>query len=247
MMEKITFIYSYYENPEMLKYQQEVWSQYSREYKDMFEIIVVDDGSQESPAMDVIEDAWYNFRLYRIKVDVPWNQTSARNLAAYKADKNSWLFLTDMDHVLDSKNHTDIMSILKEETHFNRNFYYTMDRLNGPERGEYKHHPNSFIMHRDLYMKVGGYDEEFAGKVYATDGMFRKSLKAAAQNYVHLSGLYIIRFGREHIADASTRNLKRGREFQIPEVLQAVKERDKIKRTRGERPLVLSFPWEELI
>jgi glycosyltransferase involved in cell wall biosynthesis len=246
-MNKLTLTFPYYNNPGMLKYQQEIWNKYPQEYKDAFEIIVVDDGSRESSALSAVNpNPWYNFRLYQIIVDVPWNQTSARNLSVYEADKNSWLFLTDIDHVLDPNNFIRLMKAINLPN-IDKKYYYTFNRLNGPERGEYKYHPNSFLMHRSLYLKVGGYDEEFAGKVYATDGMFRKSLKGASSGTKHLGNISIIRFGREHIPDASTRDLKRGKEFQSQTVMDQIKQRDKIKRARGERPRVLSFPWKRLI
>jgi len=243
---KLTLAFPYYENPDMFQLQQKVWESYPAEYKDMFEVIVVDDGSQEAPAINAVLPGNYNARLYRILVDIPWNQTAARNLAAYEADTDSWLFLTDMDHVLDKDNFIQLIRRLNEGA-FSKEHHYTMGRLNGPEKEEYKSHPNSFIMHRSLYLKAGGYDEEYAGQVYATDGMFRRTLNGVSKGHIHLDDIKIIRYGREHIADASTRNLKRGKAFQSPEILQKIKERDKIKRARGEKPRVLSFPYERLI
>ena len=242
MSEKLTMTFPYYENPGMLKYQLDIWNNYPEGWRDKFEVIVVDDGSPKDPAIQCVSHTLFNFRLYRMTVDVPWNQTSARNLSAYQADKHSWLFLTDIDHVLDYDNFVKLLKIV-QSGELNRKWAYTFARLNGPEKTPYHYHPNSFLMHRSLYLEVGGYDEEFAGQVYATDGMFRKTLKGVAKNIYHLKNVSIIRFGREHIPDASTRTLKRGKEFQAEEVMLRVKERDKIKRTRGEKPRVLSFPW----
>ena len=252
---KLTLCFPYYENPDMFQLQQSIWESYPAKYRDMFGVIIVDDGSQKAPAIDAVLPGSYNARLYRIKVDIPWNQTSARNLAVYEADKDSWLFLTDMDHILDKDNFTYLMYLLmnspitvnESQPCPDKQYHYTFDRLNGPEKTPYKYHPNSFLMHQSLYRKVGGYDEEFAGQVYATDGMFRKTLNKESKGHTHIDNIKIIRYGREHMADASTRNLKRGKDFQTAEAAQAVKNRFKIKQARGERPRVLSFPWERLI
>src|SRR3546814_6967601 len=42
--------------------------------------------------------------------------------------------------------------------------------------GQPKPHPNSFVMTRDMYWRLGGYDEWFTG-IYGTDSIDRKSTR----------------------------------------------------------------------
>ncbi len=94
-------------------------------------------------------------------------------------------------------------------------------------------------------MNIGGYDEEFAGKVYSTDGLFRKYLKREyKRDPIHLEDVTLIRYGREVIPDASTTEFVRG---QDDEIMDEVRARNKFKMNNSIPPKVLTFPWDRVI
>ncbi len=231
---RITQIMSYYDNPTMLKRQLENIASYDPELKEKLELIIIDDCSPRWPATIEV-DPGVPVRLFRTLVDIRWNQDFCRNLGAMNA-KTDWLLLTDIDHLVPE----DTMAGLFKMKDLKRQVAYKFDRVSAPDMQPYKPHPNSWLMTRDFYWVVGGYDERFAG-YYGTDGDFRDRINLHT-NIVQLP-LPIIRVGREVIPDASTTTLER----KTPEDGAAIQ---RIKEQRGSinvAPVVMSFPWEEIL
>lgn len=241
---QITYVYPYYNNPLMLVEQQRIWSEYPAAVRAGIEVIVTDDCSPRAPARLFIRGSRnFQLRLYRILVDIRWNWIAAKNLGAFHADENSWLLLTDIDHAVPP---ATILRLLKgvDSGEWRRDRYYTFDRVDAPEGTPYKIHPNSYFMHRSLFWKVGGYDEELSG-FYGTDGYYRSLLdRTVLGGGVHLNGVNLVRYSREVIPDASTTDFQRkshidkdGRKHDIM----------KKKLRANQPPVVLRFPWERLI
>src|SRR5690606_10747528 len=67
----VTLIYPYYENPDMLKRQIEHWRGLPVTYRECLSAIIVDDGSPDVPAVQVLADEAMPFpvKLFRIEVD----------------------------------------------------------------------------------------------------------------------------------------------------------------------------------
>ena len=247
----ITIINPYYDNPEMLIRQFRQWRSYSPEVLRCLKVIVVDDCSPNYPAKNVLVGIrWgvekfnfqFRFSLYRIKVNVRWNWLVCRNLGAEEADKDSWLLLTDIDHLVPD----DTMNYLwwgVENGKFNKKRFYLFARVDAPNLTPYKRHPNSYFMHRDLYWKIGGYDEEFSGH-YGTDGMYRRRAVRVAGEGRPLD-VPLIRYPREVIPDASTTEFKR-KEGRDPDILKNIR-REKKLAGRIDDIKVLTFPWEKLL
>ena len=242
-MNRISFVLPYYENPFVLALQYDIWSHYPLELKSRVEIIIVDDGSPQEPAADVPRPSELPpIAIYRVLIDKPWNQHGARNLGA-KMATGPWLFLTDMDHLLPAE------SLRKLLLMQNTNKIYTFGRLDAPHMrptrrpdGSLKPHPNTFAMTKDLYWRIGGYDERFCG-IYGTDGLFRVRAARAAQ-FRHLPEVPIIRVPREVVADASTRTLarKEGRGNAKQMVMNQI-----AREGSEEQIATLTFPWERVV
>src|SRR3972149_10846465 len=97
----------YYETPQMLYKQLEMWQSYPEFVKEQVEFVVVDDGSLSNPA--VIDNVALNLTFARVLENVPWNHPGSQNLCAHLA-KGKWLVSCGIDHVLSIK---DIDSLLK--------------------------------------------------------------------------------------------------------------------------------------
>lgn len=227
-MNKITLIMAYYDNPTMLLRQLENIETYDTEIKQNLELVVIDDCSPNSPAWIQLYPG-IPVRLYRTLIDVPWNQDFCRNLGAMVA-KNEWLLLTDIDHLIPE---STMRSIMQER--LKKSVVYRFARVSAPLCMPYKLHPNTWLMTREFYWHIGGYDERFAGH-YGTDGDFRDRIN----KYTNIIDLpySIIRVGRECIPDASTTSLVRKK----PEDGIAI---NRIKIERGNADtLTMSFPYE---
>ncbi len=163
---RISIIFPYYDNPEMLRFQCGRLSSYSPEALRACEIILVDDCSANFPAaLIAAEFALDNVRVFRITLDKPWNQDAARNIGAHEA-RGVYLLLTDIDHVVPESTVLDLARINDESR------VYTLGRKAHFSDKVVPSHVNSYFMSKSLYWSIGGYDEEYWG-TYGSDRLFR--------------------------------------------------------------------------
>ena len=80
---RLTVGYTYFDEPHKLKQQFEIWKKWPAEV----DIILVDDGSDHSPAKDVIDEVGFkledyqpNFRLFKVTRNLGFNSHGCRNL-----------------------------------------------------------------------------------------------------------------------------------------------------------------------
>lgn len=245
-MTALTFICAFYENPGMLVEQQRTWRAYPGELKDRFHAIVVDDCSPTRPALPAVADTGIaSFRLYRTGVDVRWNWLFGRNLGVSEAT-TPWVLLTDIDHVMPAET---LRTILDEP--LDDRCVYRFSRVDAPRSGPfdlsectpYKPHPNTWLMTRAMFERVGGYDERLSG-CYGTDGEFRDRVTASSRAVVMRSDV-MIRYSREVLADASTVGLTRKNDRDNDADLR--RRRDARAADPHWRPVRVSFPWERLV
>lgn len=218
-----TLIMPYYENPEFLSKQID----HLRSIPFLgLGLTIVDDGSPKYPAEEVLkQNKFSGVRLFRIDVDVRWNWLAARNIAVRHATTD-WIMLTDMDHMLPKLT----LRTLVYGQH-SKNTIYRFSRVGAKTHP----HPNSWFMTREMYWKVGGYDEALSG-YYGTDGEYRRRCAATAPIRIMDVALEL----HEHEGDASTMAYKRKQ----PEDARA-KQLIKARRP-GWKPKVLSFPYHEV-
>lgn len=226
----VTLIYPYYDNPQFLADQLHIWRQYPDVLQFNLTIIIVDDGSPESPAGPVVArgKAGLSIRVFRILEDRPWNWLAARNIGFHHAAEG-WCLVTDMDHVVP----VETMAKCVYGRHDPKVVYafarreHTGDRIHP--------HSASFFMTRALFWTVGGYDERYSG-VYGTDGLYRRRLAAVAP--IRILSDDLVRF--EYVGDSSTTR------YQRKQPADATR-KHAITATiaPGSPPKVLSFPYQE--
>lgn len=239
-MKKLALVMPYYDNPGMLAFHYKTWCSYPQEMRDRLEVVIVDDGSPGIAAGEVERpEGLPNLKIYRVTVDLPWHQHAARNIGAFRA-KSPWLLLTDMDHLVPE---ATLQTLLDLEA--DPDVVYTFPRVDPklqpkihPVSGCPHPHPNTFLMTKELFWKIGGYDEDFCG-IYGTDAYFRKRMEAACRK-IHLQ-VPLILYSRDDMPDASTRSLPR-KEGRPPGVKKMVMARKRREGTLG-KPKVLSMPY----
>jgi hypothetical protein len=258
-MPALSVVMPYYCNPRMLTRQMVVWKkEWGSELLSQIEIILVDDGSPEEKAEDVIREMWEGehglpLSLYRVLEDRPWHQHGARNLGAHVA-QSRWLLMTDMDHVIPG---STLAEVLRLTPKMSKREVLTFGRVDAPatltwradqwtefqrtvrEDGSLKPHVNSFAVRKKVFWYIGAYDEDLCG-IYGTDKHFRNRLFGSSVAR-HLEHAPLIRVGREVIPDASTRNVER-----------KVPGRSDLKKAAaaGKSPgqtTTLNFPWERVL
>lgn len=230
-MLNISLVLPYYENPGMLREQFASVRDLPSTYRSNICVIVVDDGSPTHPAKP--EDlAGAGLQIYRITVDVRWNQDAARNIGVHHSE-TSWILLTDIDHLVPQSTWGELL-----HGKFDPDIVYKFGRVSAPAMSEYKPHPNSWFMTCKMYNRIGGYDERFAG-YYGTDGDFRDRVKESAIEIRQLKQV-LVRVPRTLIPDASTTTYLRKQPEDHANIARIKAER---AAQKGREPKRLTFPY----
>lgn len=231
-MRSLTIVMAYYENPGMLARQYAALAAMAPSIREQVRLIVVDDGSPNAPAQP--GECGVALEIYRMGVDVRWNQDACRNLGVDRAP-DGWVLLTDIDHLIPE---STLASLIVHE--IDDRLAYKFERVSEPDMTPYKPHPNSWFMTKALYDKIGGYDERFAG-LYGTDGDFRDRVRAKAE--IDILPVALVRVPREVTPDASTTMYLRKQ----PEDAEGIP-RVKMQRAMepGWKTKRLTFPWSRV-
>jgi hypothetical protein len=146
--------------------------------------MIVDDCSKEPlGSIDGIE-------VLRVIDDIKWNQPGARNLGFQEL--NGWVICLDIDHLLTRDIYDRLNSLYKEVG----TVYYL-------GREDTKKSINVFMIHKDDFEKIGGYDEDFCGNYGYDDLHFHKKCSRFL-NVVKLDDLKVKVYAKE-----SSSNLER--------------------------------------
>jgi hypothetical protein len=124
-------------------------------------VIIVDDCSPEPlQSLEGVD-------VYRIDTDIPWNQPGARNLGFQESE--GWIVCADIDHLVTKRNIDDLLKLKKEKGTI---YYLGREDTIGW---------NLYLIHKDDFEKIGGYDEDFCGHYGYDDTLFnimaQKNLK----------------------------------------------------------------------
>lgn len=234
MAKDITIIISYYENPQMLARQYEQFSSFHPGVLARLSLTVIDDGSPVHAAYP--PKISIDLSMYRMLVDVRWNQDACRNLGVAQAN-TKWLLLTDIDHLLPEETLNGVLALI-DTGELEEDRLYQFRRIAFPSMENLKPHLNSFLMTKAMYQRIGGYDERLAG-YYGTDLDFLARAAKEADTPVCLdSPLYVVL--PETIRDARTRAYGRNEPNDLRMIPELIAKR---KSVENWRPLNLSFPW----
>lgn len=248
-MRSLTLVLPYFENGGMLWEQQRIWQSYAPDLQEHFHVVVVDDASVFSPAVSYVEDVGIaSFQLFKIGTKIRWNWLACRNIGVQYA-RTDWVLLTDIDHIVPEKTLDKLLTIgLDEEV------VYRLGRVDAPHLWPYAlldcpirekkiFHPNTWLMTRGMYDRIGGYDERLSG-CYGTDGEFRDRVQATAKAVVTLPSQVLVRYSREVLPDASTTIYTRKGDPANDEDL--TRRRQDRAQIPDWRPLRLTFPYEQV-
>jgi len=199
----------------MLEYQLSVWRKYPPFVRNQLEIIVVDDGSQNSLASNILSGVGgmeFNLKVFRFQKDIPWNHGSARNLAvAHCAEDREWIILTDIDHVIPQQSMHRLITMKLDPSKT-----YCPQRMKAVGTSNIQHirHTDTFIIHREVFNAIGGFDERFAGYWNGVSYPFRKVVREMTK-VVDLQDVYFIFHEQDNISDANTQLGREDSEYDI--------------------------------
>lgn len=236
-MYEVTLVMPYYDNARMLQEHVANWNRYSDDVRSRVRVIVVDDGSREIAAADLLRDEdvvrRMNVQVYRVQKDIPWNQDGARNLGMTHCSTD-WALMTDMDHVLLPEQAEALLKF-----HPSIGCYY-LPRRHVTDGTEIHPHPNTFLFNRCDFWDMGGYDEDFSG-FYGSDGNFRKCAKGSGLRETETAAFGLVVYRREEISDANTRRYGRKESPYYAAANPALNAKRRGPPYRAERPI--RFDW----
>jgi hypothetical protein len=172
----ISIVTAVLDSPEVVR-RQVLWYRQMPLPEDV-EWIVVDDKSL--PPLRQEDYDLPRFRILRYDRPVAWSQPAARNLGC-RAATGKWLLCTDIDHIVplslinfirDCPHHfikfKREVAVLTEEGTFDQSEEAVLRYGFLPEKlaqGGFhiSPHTNSFGIHRDLYLRLGGVSEQHVG------------------------------------------------------------------------------------
>lgn len=241
-MNDITLILAYYDNPEMLDHQLACLAELPIHHRVHVGLIVVDDCSPGAPAGEVVTQyraahppphgrLGCGMQVFRMDVDIRWNQDACRNLAVSQA-KTKWLLLTDMDHIVLPETWARIIT-----DRLSWKSVYTFSRVTGAVRSHRNPHPNTWLLTREMFDAAGGYDERFAG-FYGTDGDFKRRIEKVGK--IELLPERVHEITPDQVADCRTTAYGRKEAQDRVAIPQ-------ITRDRGAKPPIRGrFPWHQV-
>lgn len=198
----ITLCYPYYCNPLMLAEHYRQWAAWDDDLRERVEVVIFDDASPDRHALDVPRpDGLPDLRIYRILQDVRWGWPQARNGCAKKA-RGKWLILTDMDHAIEPEPLRNLLDHPPDPS-----VLWTFPRFDvgkGGKLTKVKVHFNSFMVTRQLFGMIGGYDESFGDLYAGKDGEFRRRAERICDIGLLSEPARLIRYQRDIIEDAGT-------------------------------------------
>lgn len=167
---KLSFVLSYYRQPEALLWQLDLLQQFSSE----IELIVVDDGSQDGFPASVLSESSVRGKLIELRTDVRWNLPGARNWGMVLASAEQ-CFRSDIDH---RPLRETLQWMLSYRLKHSEAYRFARVR----EGLFVKPHGDSYFIRKNDYWRVGGYDERLSGFY----GQNENDFLSRAQAILHL-------------------------------------------------------------
>lgn len=175
-LEPLTLVMAVYGQPQMLAKQISVIACYDKDVIENLQVIIVDDHGDPAVSANVgvyLQAMNVRTRIYRIDTDINWNQMGARNLGMHHAD--GWCLMIDPDMLFDC----DMMRRMMQaaaKLQRGRLVKYGLTHLHNDELDMSS--PNTYMIHKQDFFDVGGYDEDFAGNKGWSDVQLLDVLKS---------------------------------------------------------------------
>ena len=167
MAPSLSICFSTYGQPVMLKRWLDAYLNEPQEYRDMCEVICVDDHG--NPPAEVPD----GIKLYRVTDNIPWNQPGARNLAAHVATAPV-LLLVDVDMTIPPGM---LRRFVGEARQFAAKLVLRPHLVHSKSHKVDITSPNVHMMRKQDFFSIGGYNEDYSGNKGYSDVMLLRTMQ----------------------------------------------------------------------
>lgn len=169
----ITVIFNYHREPNQLDFIMSKWSE--ADPTNSLNFIVCDTGPrEESLSLDQFSSFGFNVKVLKIDEYKPFNQPLGKNSSVAECETD-WVIITDPDRFL-PKETLDTIEKLSGWDMVAYDFEdYDYDYETGGLTPRHRHQ-NTFLMRKDYFEQVGGYNESFCGNYGHDDTEFRERI-----------------------------------------------------------------------
>lgn len=247
-MTELTLVMAVYGQPVMLGRQIGIAMLYPDDVADNLNVVVVDDHGDPPVPVDpisLLSNQVKSAKLFRVDKDIPWNQMGARNLGMQHSQ--GWCLMIDPDMVFDSDTMRRMM-LAAGKLQRGRVLKYGLKHVNSGKLDMTS--PNTWLLHRDDFFAVGGYDEDFAGNKGWSDVQLLDILRSCYKVeerpdlWAHFHSIESVPDAMVTKLDRSTSTNKKKRVKKVEQARRAGGwARWSKSRVTAER---LRFPWTQL-
>jgi len=233
-MSKLTYVITYYNQP-FIEKQLELWSSYPSDVLSQLEFVMVDDGSKTRPLAPIVRPYKnkLSIKLFVITKDIYWNIPGAINLGMCMTN-TPWAFHADVDNWVAAESMSEIMDAIENEENELYDFVVHIGE-------RVANNTSSFLLTRDLFWKIGGYDEDFSGQYGHDDIYFKYECEFRGHKSVPLHDIKINMIYEGRVVELDNPEDKESEPSRL--MLQDKKEPYKPHRPKR----ILRFPWKQII
>lgn len=192
---RITLIHPFFGEEERFKVQWKNWLSWDLHDRSRVDIIIVDDcgtpGISDLITEDMKKELDFNLTVYRIIDNLKWSTPCALNLGIMAA-QTEWTLVMDSDCLFDPENLKKLLNLKpKEDYHYK----FVRNRVTNNEdwAKNTRYLPCTMLQRKDLFLDVGGFDEDFTGSFSGGygffDNHFDSKLRAAGYSLKYLSDI----------------------------------------------------------
>ena len=171
---RLTLIHPFFGEAKRFELQWKNWLRYSPDNREKLDIIIVDDCGTP-PVHDMItnemkRDINFNLTVYRVLDDLKWSTPCALNLGLMAA-QTSWTLIMDSDCMFDNRQMFHLLNLKPKP---DIQYKFKRNRItNNPDWAKNNRYlPCTMLQHKDLFLDVGGFDEDFTGSFSGGYGSF---------------------------------------------------------------------------
>jgi hypothetical protein len=193
----LNVVFPYWEQPLMLREQVRHWEKWDSEILKATTFLICDDCSAEHPVdIGLLESLGLDIRVWRITKKEPWNWRAPKNICMFNAP-DGWSLVTDIDHVLVRSQVKKLFGLPLDEDNA-----YFFKRRQAEDGSVFRNHTSSRLLTKEMFWKIGGYDESFVGTQSGWRGEYPRRVNLTAKATPTLP-VYLLRYERTDIDDAN--------------------------------------------